>query len=141
MSDTAEEGIFINGRQQIIEMLQFMNESERKKLLDNVRLRNAVMARELSEQSFSFKDLGKLPQNFLGKILSQVNPAIVGLAIYDESAEIQRYALNCIPRESAEAAFKIMSQNLNGKKQECKRAKDNIIRLAIDLSRKHEVNI
>lgn len=141
MEENTEQGIYINGKQQIIEMLQFMNESDRKKLLDNVRRRNAVMARELSEQSFSFKDLAKLPKDFLGSILSKVNPAIVGLAIYDESVQLQRLVLGSLPRDKAEEAFHIMSQNLLSKKQERKRAKENIIRFAIELSRRHQVNI
>ena len=31
MDDNKEQGIYINGRQQIIEMLQFMGEADRKK--------------------------------------------------------------------------------------------------------------
>ena len=60
MADNKENGIYINGRQQIIDMLQFMSEPERRKLLKNIEMRNAVMARELSEQSLSFNDLNKL---------------------------------------------------------------------------------
>ncbi len=141
MSDTPEQGIYINGKQQIIEMLQYMNESDRKKLLHNIRLRNATMARELSEQSLSFKDLVKLPESFLNLILSKCNPAIIGLALYNVPVEFQRKALSAISRELAEQAFNVMSQDLSFKKQECKRAQEKIVQIAIGLSKRNQIQI
>lgn len=141
MSTSSDQGIFLNGRQQIIEMLQFMEEGEKRKLLDNIQKRNAVMARELSEQSFSFKNLFSLDKDQLYKILSRTNPAIIALALYPLEISLQRKALSSIERPAAEKAFEIMNNDLSGKKQEIKRAQDKIIQIAIQLSRQKYINI
>lgn len=141
MSKNSEQGIFINGRQQIIEMLQFMNENDKQKLLNNIKQRNAVMARELSEQSFSFKNLFQLSAESINKIFSKSNPAIIGLALYPLEKSYQRKALSALDRNIAEEAFHIMNQNLTSKKQECKRAQEKIVQIAIQLSRQQYINI
>ena len=139
--EKTEKGIFINGKKQIIEMLQFMNEGERKKLLQNIGARNAVMAKELSEQSFSFNDLVHTSTSSLNKIFQSFNPAIIGLALYNTSSELQRKVLSSITRETAEAAFEVMNQNLSGKQAECKRAQEKIINNVIQLSRRQQIVI
>jgi flagellar motor switch protein FliG len=141
MSEKTEQGIFINGRQQIIEMLQFMNEDEKQKLLGNIKQRNAVMARELTEQSFSFKSLFSLSQDSLKKIFSRTNPAIIALALYPLEKKFQQKALSALDRPTAEQAFTIMNQNLSDKKQESRRAQEKIIQFAIQLSRQQYINI
>lgn len=139
--ETTEKGIFINGKKQIIEMLQYMNEAERKKLLNNIGARNAVMAKELSEQSFSFNDLVNTSTNSLNKIFQSFNPAIIGLALYNSTSELQKKVLSSIPRETAEAAFEVMGQNLSGKQAECRRAQEKIINNVIQLSRRQQIVI
>lgn len=141
MDDNKEQGIYINGRQQIIEMLQFMGEADRRKLLKNIEMRNAVMARELSEQSLSFNDLINVPSESLRRIFSQCNPAIIGLAIYNCSQELQRKVLSSVDREIAEKAFEIMGKNLSSKRVECKRAQEKVLQIAIQLNRKQNLSI
>ena len=136
-----EQGIYINGRQQIIDMLQFMNESDRKKLLKNIESRNSVMARELSEQSLSFNDLIQLSQESLRRIFIQCNPAIIGLALYTCSSELQKKVLSSLDRHIAENAFDIMSKNLSTKKLECKRAQEKVMQIAIQLNRKQNISL
>ena len=137
----SEKGIFINGKNQIIEMLQFMDESERHKLLNNIKRKNSVMARELLEKSFSFNDLHQLSHDNLRKILSHCNPAIIGLALNISSTKFQRKALQSLDRHIAEEAFNVMNSNLINKTQECRRAQDKIVQVALQLSRRKQISI
>lgn len=141
MDDNKENGIYINGRQQIIEMLQFMNESDKRKLLKNIEMRNAVMARELSEQSLSFNDLSKLSEISLQRIFSKCNPAIIGLSLYTCSREFQRKVLSVLDRDLAERAFEIMNKNLESKKIECRRAQEKVLSIVIQLNRRQQISI
>lgn len=141
MSENKDQGIFLNGRQQIIDMLRFMDDADKQKLLGNIKARNAVMARELSEQSLSFKDLFRLSPNHLNAIFSKSNPAVIGLALYSLPRELQRKALSALDRHIAEAAFQVMQKDLTGKAQECKRAQDKIVQTAILLSRQKTIHI
>ena len=126
MSEEQNKGIFINGKQQIIEMLQFMNDKEKEKLLNNIGTKNAVMARELREKSFSFTNLSGLSDSMIKAIFEKVNPAIIGLALYNAPTSFQRRILSTISRPLAESAFEVLNQDLTGKSLECKRAQEKI---------------
>ncbi len=139
--DTTEKGIFINGKQQIIEMLQFMENDDKQKLLENIKQRNAPMAKELSEKSLSFKDLFRLSSGHIRTIFEKSNPAIIGLALYPLTVSLQKKALQSLSREVAEQAFNVMRQDLSHKKIECQRAQEKIVRLAIQLSRHNSVQL
>ncbi len=139
--DTTEKGIFINGKQQIIEMLQFMENDDKQKLLENIKQRNAPMAKELSEKSLSFKDLFRLSSGHIRTIFEKSNPAIIGLALYPLTVSLQKKALQSLSREVAEQAFNVMRQDLTHKKIECQRAQEKIVRLAIQLSRHNSVQL
>jgi len=141
MSEAKENGIFINGKKQIIELLQFMDPAEKNKLINNMRIKNAAMAKELSEQSLSFKDLFQLNDHILTKIFTHVNPTILGLALYLTPMKYQRRALSLIARDGAEQAFQIMGQNLSFKKDECLKAQTKIIGIAIQLSKRNLINL
>lgn len=140
MESQSDKGIFINGKQQIIEMLQFMNESDKQRLLKNISARNAIMGRELAEQSFSLKDLIRLNDHALTLVLRYSNAPIIGLALYLLPVDFQRRALSLMERSSAENAYHIMSQNLSSKKIECQRAQKKLLEAAIELSRRNQIS-
>tara|TARA_Y100000031_G_C8090205_1_gene323773 strand:- start:9 stop:434 length:426 start_codon:yes stop_codon:yes gene_type:complete len=141
MSEEQNKGIFINGKQQIIEMLQFMNDKEKEKLLNNIGTKNAVMARELREKSFSFTNLSGLSDSMIKAIFEKVNPAIIGLALYNAPTSFQRRILSTISRPLAESAFEVLNQDLTGKSLECKRAQEKIVQVAIQISRAQMINL
>lgn len=141
MSNTDQQGIYINGKQQIIDMLRAMPEHEKETLLKNIRLKNAPVAKELSEQSLSFASLMRMPDESLRVIFETVNPAILGLALYPLSKEIQRKALSIINRTHAEKAFQIMGQRLESRSTEIRRAQDKVLQAAIGLSRRNMLRL
>lgn len=141
MEQEENKGIYINGKQQIIDMLRFMNGNERDSLLKNISKRNSVAARELAEKSYSFKDLVKVSNESLRKIFSQCSPAIVGLSLYTAPSELQRKVLSSMDRTNAEEAYRIMAQNLNSKKLECQRAQEKVIQVLIQLSRRQQIDL
>lgn len=137
MNNSSDKSIFINGKKQIIDMLRFMDESERRKLLNNIRMRNASAAKELSEQSFSFKDLSRLTDDALATVFRNISAPIVGLALNLTSREFQRRVLSLMERNQAEKAYHILIQDLSSKRQECTRAQQKVIEAAIELSRRN----
>jgi flagellar motor switch protein FliG len=140
-SNNNNGGIYINGKKQVIELLQFLSESERKKLLDNIKNRNAMMARELSEQSLCFRDIFQLDDHITRKVLQNINPSIIGLALYLSPLNVQRKALSLMDRAEAEQAFEIMNKNLSHKKSECVKAQNKILQIAIQLSRRNMITL
>lgn len=141
MSNPEQKGYYINGKKQAIELLQHLEGEERQKLLRNIGMRNASMAKELGEKSFSFKDLIAADNDSLGKILNLTPPAIVGLALYMTPRSFQRKALTSMDRTKAEQAFNVMSRDLTDKRQECLKAQNKVLQSAIDLSRKGIVKL
>ena len=140
MSENNSNNVFINGKQQIIEMLRYMPMNERNKLISNIRLRNATMARELSEQSLSYSDLDNLDEDKLALVLRTINPAVIGLALYLSPRKFQRKCLGVLERTLAEKAYQIMTYDLSSKRTECERAQQKILQSAIELVRKNVIN-
>lgn len=138
---SSDKNIFINGKKQIIEMLQFMSEPEKQKLLENIRHKNPAMARELSEKSLSFNSLFSIDKDIFRRVLSHSNPTIIGLALYLVDTKQQRKALQLMNRDEAEKAFHIMNQNLSSKKAECLKAQSKIVEIAVSISRRSNISL
>lgn len=135
MSANQKEGIFINGKKQVIELLQQMEGPDKAKLLRNLRLRNPALAKELTESCISFESIWDLDDESLKTIVTQVNPAILGLALSLVHVKNQRRALALTNRATALKAFEIMQADLSSNRNECYRAQQKILELAMSLHR------
>lgn len=131
----AENGIFINGKRQVIELLQKMDGPDKARLLKNLRTRNPVLAKELTESCISFESIWDLDDEGLKTVVSQVQPAILGLALSLVHTKNQRRALSLISRQMAIKAFEIMQKDLTGNRNECIRAQQKVLELALSLHR------
>lgn len=131
----AENGVYINGKKQVIELLQRMDAADKARLLKNLRTRNPVLAKELTESCISFESIWDLSDECLKTVVSQVQPAILGLALSLVHVKNQRRALSLISRDMALKAFDIMQKDLTGNRNECLRAQLKIVELAVNLHR------
>ena len=130
-----ENGIYINGKAQVVELLKNMSASDKSKLLKNLRTRRPDLAKELTESCITFESLWDLNDEELKTIISQVKPQILGLALSLSHVRNQRRALSLISREMAVKAFEIMQRDLTGNRNECLKAQQKIVELAINLNR------
>lgn len=128
-------GIFINGKRQVIELLQKMDSADKSRLLKNLRTRNPALAKELTESCISFESIWDLDDECLKTVVSQVQPAILGLALSLVHVKNQRRALSLISREMALKAFDIMQKDLTSNRNECFRAQQKVVELALSLHR------
>lgn len=128
-------GIYINGKNQVIELLQRMDAGEKARLLKNLRTRNPALAKELTESCISFDSIWDLDDECLKTVVSQVKPAILGLALSLVHVKNQRRALSLISRDLALRAFEIMQKDLSANRNECLRAQQKILELALSLHR------
>ena len=124
MSDNKNSmGVFLNGKAQIIEMLEIMSATERQKLLNNIRLRNPKLANELMEKSLNFTDLDRLEDFDLKKIISETNPQIMGLALKSAPVNFQRRVLGLCERQYAIETYDIMIKRIENEKRDSQRPK------------------
>lgn len=122
-----EQGsIFINGRAQVIEMLQFMSSEEKAKLIRNIRSRNPQLADELMESAVSFRDILKLDDDSVSLISQFVKAPIMGVALKALNPEEQRKILVLCERSYAEEAFKVMRTSLTNEVRDTKRACERV---------------
>jgi flagellar motor switch protein FliG len=131
----AENGIFINGKKQVIELLKTMEAQDKARLLKNLRVRNPSLAKELTESCISFESIWDLNDESLRTVVSQIQPAILGLALSIVHVKNQRRALSLISRDMALKAFDIMQKDLTSNRNECIRAQQKILELAMSLHR------
>lgn len=121
--------VFLNGKAQIIEMLQHMPREERVKLLQNIKLRNPQLAEELTQHSYTFSDINLLSDNELVLIFNYVTAPIVGMALKDVSRTLQRRLLSLADRAYAEEAYRVMTTSFPTEKRDSKRAQNKIIEI------------
>jgi flagellar motor switch protein FliG len=130
-----ENGIFINGKRQVIELLQRMESADKATLLRNLRNRNPSLAKELTESCICFDSIWDLDDEALKSVVTQTQPAILGLALNLVSVKNQRRALSLLPRVQALKAFEIMQKDLTGSRSECQRAQHKVMEIALNLHR------
>ena len=138
--ETNNSGVFINGRAQIIEMLQHMPRNERTKLLKNLKIKNPQLADELSEQCFTFSDLDSLEDHELSMIFQYVSAPILGMALKNVERKFQRRLLSLATREYAEEAFRIMTTSFQNEKRDTKRAQGKIVEVLVSLKKRKQVH-
>jgi flagellar motor switch protein FliG len=112
-----------------------MEAADKARLLKNLRVRNPSLAKELTESCISFESIWDLNDESLKTIVSQVQPAILGLALSLVHVKNQRRVLSLISREMALKAFDIMQKDLTSNRSECMRAQQKILELAMNLHR------
>ncbi len=139
--EKSQEKIRINGKQQMIDLLKFMENDERNKLLKNILMRNPIMGRELMEQSFTFSDFTELSDHAIVRALSYVTPTIIGIALKSASIKFQKRVLSLIDRTRAEEAFNYMQRPITNSMRDSQKAQEKIVGVAIALSRKKVINL
>lgn len=130
-----QANIFINGRAQIIEMLQIMPAAEKEKLLRNIKQRNPQLAQELMVQSLTFDQVSRLNDEDLHTLIESVKPVVWGVALKGQTPEFQRRILSLAPRAYAEEAYHFLTTTLQNEKRDVKRAQNKIIEILVALSR------
>lgn len=130
-------GVFINGKAQIIEMLQHMPRHERATLIKNLKARNPQLAEELSEQCFTFSDLDSLSDYELKSIFQSVTAPVLGMALKNVEKSFQRRLLSLAERQYAEETFRVLNNNYANEKRDTKRAQNKIIEILVSLKKRN----
>jgi flagellar motor switch protein FliG len=136
-----QNGYFINGKAQIIEMLQHMNRDERARLLKNIKIRNPQLADELTEQCFTFSDLDNLADSELQVVFNYISAPILGMALKNVERTFQRRLLSLATREYAEEAFRVLKTSYSSEKRDIKRAQNKIIEILVTLKRRRQIDL
>ncbi|MDA9189465.1 hypothetical protein N9O57_00645 [bacterium] len=122
-----QEGVFINGRAQIVEMFKLLNPSEKDRLLSVIKLRNPALATELMQETLSFDSLENLNDQALLMLSERIKPTIWGLALKGSAKSLQRKILSLMPRASAQQAFNILQTQVDNEKVTNQRAQKKIL--------------
>jgi flagellar motor switch protein FliG len=130
-----KNGVYINGKNQVIELLRMTDRAHKTKLLQYLRQKNPALARELTESCISFESIWDLNDDGLKTILAQVQPTILGLALNLTQVKNQRRALSLVSKASAEKAFEILKKDLSANRIDCQKAQKKILELALELNR------
>ena len=137
----SEQAVFINGRAQVIEMLQYMEDEDRNTLLKNIRIRNPILANELLEKSLVFENIGKLSDHEIRLIINYVQPTIMGVALKNVNQDLQRRVLGLAQRAFAEKAYEIMIKSIGNEMTHIRKAQNKILETMIALNKKKQINL
>jgi flagellar motor switch protein FliG len=130
--------VFINGRQQIVEMLKIMEPADKASLLANLRKRNPILAGELLEESINFSCLENLSHPEIQLIFSFTEASTWGMALQGLGASFQRKILSLASRHFAEQAFRIMTTT-HARPSDIAKAQDKILAVIIELHKAKKI--
>ena len=134
-----ELGIFINGKNQVIEMLSLLTFQEREKLVAKIKKQNPQLARELLEKSISFNSLPDLNDSDIKNVISRIDASILGVALKILPLQKQRKILSLCHRSYAEKAYQIMNTSINNEQQNIHRACERIKDVIVNLLKKNQL--
>jgi flagellar motor switch protein FliG len=140
-AESTQQGVFINGKAQVIEMLKYMQPEEREVLLKNIKARNPQLAMELTEDCLTFSDLNRLGDEELHLIFNYVKPAIWGLALKNTPRDFQRRVLGLAERDYAEQAYQVLTTSLKNEDRDTKRAQQKIVSILGNLLKRRQISI
>jgi hypothetical protein len=114
MSET-KNGVFINGKEQIVELLKVLPREENPELTD-----------ELFNLSNTVEDLCQLSELQVKQICLQLPAPIMGLSLKAYDEDTQRHLLSHMPREYAEEVFENIFTKFQNEKQLIQRSKQKL---------------
>lgn len=127
-----ENEIFIDGKNQAIQILQNLNHDERTRLLGLLKAKNPLMAQELEAKSFSFMDLLNTNDRSLQVILEYASAPVVAISISNLEFDNQKRVLKLLNRSKAETAYKIFKSRRTST-IEAEKAQLKILNIASEL--------
>ena len=140
MIENQGPSIFIDGKNQIVEMLKYMSPQHKRNLLSNIRKRNPSLAQELAASGLDFSLVGELDDRDLSKIFSHVDAPVFGLALRTMNKVFQKRILCLAPRAYAESAYEVMIKRIDKEEILIKRAQKKIVGIISILNRKQIIN-
>ena len=126
MSEPKNGDIFLNGKAQVVEMLRYMKEDERERLIRQIRLQSSSLANELSGESIGFEQLGTLPDSQMQNIFNYIEAPILGMAIRGLGVELQKRILSLAERSYAEEAYEFMTMKLKDEWEKSRQAQEKV---------------
>ena len=136
-----QAGTYVNGKKQVIELLQALTAGERNRLLSHIRLRNPQMANELSQKSFSFASISEFDEHDLTRVSTYSNPKIFGIALKGISLDHQKQILSKIPREFAEVAYNALLAPQGNDSRSIERAQEKVLGIISTLIQRKQISL
>ncbi len=127
-----ENEIFIDGKNQAIQILQNLSQEERTRLIEALRTKNPLMAQELEAKSYSFVDLLNADDTTLQTIFDYASAPVIGISLSNLEIHDQKRILRLLKREKAEMAYKIFRSRRTSL-QEAEKAQSKILHIASEL--------
>ena len=137
----AQTGRYVNGKKQVIELLQALTPAERNRILKHIRIKNPTMANELGQKSFSFASIRDLDGHALSRVSTYANPKIFGIALKGISQENQRTILSKLPREFAEIAYNALLAPQGNDARSIERAQDKVLNSVSSLVKNRQISL
>lgn len=126
MSNNTGSGVFINGKQQAVDLLKALTPDEKSRILGNINTVNPALADELQSLCLDFNLLENLNSSQVRGLLSAFSPTIIGLSLKGLNSNFQRKILSSLGRGQAEKAFEVLNTPIQNEARDGQRARDKI---------------
>ena len=127
MAKQTTNGVFLNGKNKLIKMLQALTEKENDSLLERVGRKNPKLAEELKFKSITFSKIFNLDDKGIKLLIKQINPSILGVSLKGSPINQQRRVLSLAQREYAERAFAMLTNAINDEENSIIKSQQKVI--------------
>ena len=136
-----EQGIFLNGKAQLAEMLKFMTNEEKQRIIKVIRSKNPALAEELVSQSVGFETIERFSENQLLLISGFINSAIMGMALKGSNQNVQRKILSSVPKDYAKQAYQVMVKPIQRETETIQKAQNKVAHIVAGLIRQKRITL
>lgn len=129
---SVQNGIYLNGRKQAIDLLLHLNAEEKAILIGFMKIKNPTLALDLAISSFNFLDLINLTDGKLSTVLNHTSSTVIAYALHALNNEEKKRWLGNISRDKAVDTFD-RHRKASPTKAEIEKACAKVTQIAKDL--------
>jgi flagellar motor switch protein FliG len=136
----ANTGSYVNGRGQVAELLKYLGQDERNRILKQLKIKNPQLAHELAHEGISFQHIEKLSDQEIVHLFPYLAPAIWGLALKGVTLELQKRILRVVPKHLGEQAYDTMVSPIKNEVENVQKAQKKVLNLLSELHQKKQIS-
>lgn len=129
---------YLDGRKQVIDLLRYLPQDEKNKLLKNLKIKNPEVANSLIEEGISYGQVEGLSDERIQILMKYITPQLFGMALKNSSRKLIQRVLTLAERDYAEISYDILISFVDDAPKKSKMAQDKIINTAIRLFGKNQ---
>jgi flagellar motor switch protein FliG len=139
---TAQQGMHKSGGvQACADILNALDKTTRKEVLSTIEQKNAALGAAIRRKVFSFDDLSRLEPSDLGRVVREIDTAVITIALKGAKAALIQGVTSSMSKRAAEALMEEIEMLPQQRAKDVEAAQDKIIQVVRRLEEAEEITL